>query len=107
MNEFKVIVVMNEAKLRVLKNKNENCDKNLEIKKYLEDEAFFFKNDKLKAYEILKSVGVRENQLENTYKKLISPSIFYELLIKGKVNINDDKLIIKYDTYKGDLFNKK
>ena len=56
MNEFKVIVVMNEAMLKLLKDKNANYDKNSKIKKFLEDEAFFFKsiNQKLmKFYKML------------------------------------------------------
>ena len=43
MDEFKVIVVMNEAMLKVLKDKNANCEENLKIKRYLEDETIFFK----------------------------------------------------------------
>lgn len=42
MDEFKVIVVMNEAKIEVLKDKNENYEKNLKIEEYLKDEALFF-----------------------------------------------------------------
>ena len=57
MNEFKVIVVMNEAMLKLLKDKNANYDKNSKIKKFLEDEAFFFKINKSQAYELLQNVG--------------------------------------------------
>ena len=108
MDEFKVIVVMNEAMLKLLKDKNANCEENIKIQKYLEDEAFFFKITEENAYEILKNVGVREESLEDVYKKLISPNIFYNLINSGKINQNDDNLTIKYDRYNSeDLFKKK
>lgn len=108
MDEFKVISVMNEAMLKLLEHKNANCDDNLKIRKYLEDETIFFKIDKLKAYEILKKVGVKQDQLEEVYKKLTTSEVFYDLLNKGKLKADDDKLIIKYNTYNsGDLFKKK
>ena len=43
MDEFKVIDVMNESMLKLLKDKNANYDENLKIRKYLEDETIFFK----------------------------------------------------------------
>ena len=36
MDEFKVVVVMNEATLKLLKDKNSNYEENLKIQKYLE-----------------------------------------------------------------------
>ena len=68
MNEFMVINIMNEAMIKTLKSKNENCDINLKIKELLKDEALFFKINKKNAYEILKRVGVKQEQLENVYK---------------------------------------
>lgn len=108
MDEFKVISIMNEAMLKLLEHKNVNCDENLKIKKYLEDETIFFKIDKIRAYEILKNVGVKQDQLEEVYKKLTTSEVFYDLLNRGKLKIDDDKLIIKYNTYNSeDLFKKK
>ena len=52
-NEFNVIVVMNEAMLKLLKDKNAQFDSNLKIKKMLEDEAIFFKIDKSDAYQMI------------------------------------------------------
>ena len=52
-NEFNVIVVMNEAMLKLLKDKNSQFDNNLKIKKMLEDEAIFFKIDKSNAYQMI------------------------------------------------------
>lgn len=107
MNEFEVVVVMNEAMLKLLKNKNVNYEENLKIKEYLEDEAIFFKISEEKAYKILQKVGVKQEMLENVYKKLTSSNVFYDLLNKGKIKA-DDNLIIKYDTYNpDDLFKKR
>ena len=108
MDEFKVIVVMNEAMLKLLKDKNNNYEENLKIKKILEDETIFFKIDKLKAQKILQNVGVRQENIEDVYKKLTSPSVFYDVLNKGKININDNNLVVKYNTYNpDDLFKKR
>lgn len=100
MNEFKVIEVMNEAMIELLKEKNEKYDKNLKIQQYLKDETFFFKINKSNAYEILRIVGVKQDKLEQVYKKLTSPNIFYDLLNKGKINLEDKSLIIKYQAYR-------
>lgn len=108
MNEFKLIVVMNEAMLKTLKDKNANYEENLKIQKHLEDEAYFFKINKPDAYKILESVGVRNASLEDVYKKLTSPNMFYALLNQGKLNINDNSLIVKYDTFNSeDIFKKR
>lgn len=108
LSEFKVIVVMNEAMLKLLKDKNKDYSVNLKIRKGLEDELLFFKINKKEAVEILKNVGVKQENIENVYKKLISPNEFYTLLNRGKIDINDTNLIIKYDTYNSeDLFKKK
>lgn len=100
MNEFKVIDVMNEAMLNLLKNRNANYEKNVKIKEYLKDEALFFKINKLNAYEILQNVGVKQEKLENVYKKLTSSDVFYDLLNRGKINVDDDNLIVKYNEYR-------
>lgn len=108
MDEFKVISVMNEAMLRLLKDKNANYDENLRIKKYLEDETFFFKIDKLNAYKILQNVGVKQEQLENVYKKLTSENVFYDLLNRGKIRADDENIVVKYNVYNSnDLFKKR
>ncbi len=106
MNEFKVIDVMNQAMLNLLKDKNKNYEKNVKIKEYLKDEAFFFKINKINAFKILQNVGVKQEQLEDVYKKLISRDMFYDLLNRGKIKADDENLIIKYKIYGNDLFNK-
>lgn len=107
MDEFKVIVIMNEAMLKTLKDKNVNCDKNLKIQKLLEDETLFFKINKLSAYEILQNVGVKQESLDSVYSKLTSPDIFYNLLTAGKIKENDEDIIIKYPKYNSNNLFKK
>lgn len=100
LNEFNVIDVMNEAKIRMLEEKNKDYEKNLRIREYLKDETFFFKIKKERAYQILKNVGVKEEKLETVYKKLISENVFYDLLHKGKITENDENLVVKYPIYR-------
>ena len=59
MDEFKVILIMNETTIEVLKEKKQDYTLNLKIQKYLEDEAIFFKISKENAKNILKAVGVK------------------------------------------------
>ena len=59
------------------------------------------------AYKILEKVGVKEESLENVYKKLISPNRFYDLLNRGKIKASDNNIIIKYDLYSSDDLFKK
>ena len=99
MNEFKVIVVMNEAMLKLLKDKNEDYEKYLKIKEYLMDEAFFFKISKSDSLKILEAVGVKQEKLEEVYKKLISTDMFYNLLNSGKIKDNDN-LNVRYKIYR-------
>lgn len=100
MDEFKVIVVMNEAMLKLLKDKNEDYEKNLKIKEYLKDEALFFRINKSNAYKILRNVGVKQNRMEDVYEKLVSSDVFYDLLNRGKIKADDENLIIKYKIYR-------
>lgn len=100
MDEFKVIVAMNDAMIELLREKNENYEENLKIRNYLKDEGFFFKIDKINAYEILQNVGIKQDKIESVYKKLIAPNVFYDLLHKGKLKIDDEYLVIKYETYR-------
>lgn len=108
MNEFKVIIIMNEAMLKLLKDKNSNYDENIKIRKYLEDETIFFKISKKEAYTILKNVGVKQEKLEDVYKKLTSQNMFYDLVNRGKIKKDDKSIIIKYTLYdKEDIFKKR
>lgn len=107
MEEIKVIAVMNEAMIKLLKDKNANYEENLKIRKYLEDETIFFKIKKSNAYKILQKVGVKQQKLEYVYEKLTSHNVFYDLLNRGKIKAEDENIIIKYNTYNpDDLFKK-
>lgn len=103
LNEFKMVKIMNEAMLRTLKDKHKNYEKNLRIKEYLKDEAFFFKINKLDSFKILYNVGIKKENIEATYKKLISSDTFYSLLNKGIINSNDENLVIKYKIYSSEV----
>lgn len=107
MDEFKVIDIMNESMLKLLKDKNVNYEKNIRIRKLLEDKSIFFKISKFEAYTILQNVGVKQENLEKVYKKLVSPNMFYDLLNKGIIKADDSNLIIKYDLYNSDNLFKK
>lgn len=97
MDKFVIIKVMNEAMIRLKMSKNENCERNETIKKFLEDEAIFFKIKKETAIKVLTNVGVKEEKLEETYQKLIQRDMYYNLIRKGKIDPKDDKLIVKYN----------
>ena len=71
MDEFIVIKVMNEAMLRLKKSNKEDCSQNEKIKKMLEDRDVFSKIDKIDAMKLLPDIGVADDKLEETYKKLI------------------------------------
>ena len=108
MEEIKVIAVMNEAMIELLKEKGKDYSGNKKIQEYLKDQAFFFRIEKETAYKILYAVGVNKKQIEKTYKKLIGPTEYYNLLNTGKIKDNDEQIIIKYDKYKhNELFKNK
>lgn len=97
MDEFIVIKVMNNANMKLLEKRNEDTSKNIKINKLLEDEGIFFKIPKDIALSILFHVGVNQKMLETTYEKLTSKETFDKLVNNGNININDDKLIVKYE----------
>ncbi len=100
MDEFKVITIMNEAMIEVLKETNQNYERNIKIGESLKDEELFFKVNKSEDYEILKNVGVKEDKFEILYKKLTDANIFYDLLQKGKIREDDEDLVIRYEKYR-------
>ena len=96
MNEFKVIEVMNRARIEVLKDKKEDYSLNQKIQEYLKDETLFFRINKEKAYKILQTIGVKKELLEEVYKKLINQDVYYDLLNRGKIKDGDESVIVKY-----------
>ena len=95
MDEFIVIKVMNESMLRLKKDKNEDYTVHEKVKEVLNDETVFFKITKENAYKVLDSIGVAEDKMEETYKKLISKDMYDRLVKKGKIKPGD-MLMIKY-----------
>lgn len=104
MNEFKVIEVMNRAKIEVLKDKKEDYSLNQKIQEYLKDETLFFRINKEKAYKILQTIGVKKELLEEVYKKLINQDVYYDLLNRGKIKDDDESVIVKYKVYRAKCF---
>lgn len=100
MNEFKVIEVMNRAKIEVLKDKKEDYSLNQKIQEYLKDETLFFRINKEKSYKILQTIGVKKELLEEVYKKLINQDVYYDLLNRGKIKDGDESVIVKYKVYR-------
>ena len=72
MDEFIVVKVMNEAMLRLKKNKNEDYSINERIRHGLEDRELFLKISKKEALMILSNVGVSNGKLEEMYEKLMA-----------------------------------
>ena len=100
MKEFKVIEVMNKARIEVLKDKKEDYSLNEKIQKYLKDESLFFRISKENAYKILQIIGIKKESLEEVYQKLIDEEVYYELLNSGKIKADDESLIVKYKEYR-------
>ena len=100
MNEFKVIEVMNRARIEVLKDKKEDYSLNQKIQEYLKDETLFFRINKEKAYKILQTIGVKKELLEEVYNKLINQDVYYDLLNRGKIKDGDESVIVKYKVYR-------
>ena len=82
--------------IKLAKEKNRPYDINLQIRKKLKDRAIFYKIDKEKAYQILLNVGVAEDMLIETYIKLVNREKYDYLVITGKINPNDNDIIIKF-----------
>ena len=93
---FNVIIIMNEAKIKLAKEKDTSYDANLQIRELLKDRAYFYKVNKEDAYKILRSVGVLEEMLPETYVKLVNREIYDNLVISRKLNPNDSDIIIKF-----------
>ena len=95
LNEIKI---MNDTMIVYLKKLGINYQRNEIIKKIFDDDACFFKMDKDDAFLILSEVGIQDN-IEETYAKLISNDVYYDLYKKGKIDRNDSNLVIKYEIY--------
>ena len=97
MNEFDVIKLMTETKLEVLKDKNENYDMYQKLYNLMADEALFYKISKKNAYRFFEKLGIKEENYEEVYGKLVSKDQYYRLVHEGKIDKNDTNLMIKFD----------
>lgn len=108
MTQLNELRIMNDTMIQYLKKIGMNCSRYELIKKILSDDACFFKIDKEDAYIILEDIGIENNQIEETYSKLISSDIFYDLINSKKIQENDVEIKVKYKTYDvNDIFKKK
>lgn len=107
MTELNELKLINESNIVYLKKVNANYERNEIIKNILEDEACFFKMSKDDAYLILQDIGILNEEIENTYKKLISFDEFYRLFKCKKIDLNDKEIVIKYPIYNADDVFKK
>ena len=107
MTQLNEIKIMNNTMIIYLKKLGISYQRNEIIKKILEDDACFFKMNKEDAFLILSEVGIKDN-IEEIYAKLISSDLYYNLYKKGKIDENNDELVVKYETYDNEnLFFKK
>ena len=97
MDEFIVIKIMNEATIKVLKNRNEDTSKNERLKEIFSDEALFFKISKERAFQILNCVGVKKAELERVYAKLTNYSAYIKLINTGKIDPKDKDITVKFN----------
>lgn len=98
MTQLNEIKIMNDTMIIYLKKLGINCQRNEIIKKIFADDACFFKMSKDDAFLILNEVGIKDN-IEEIYEKLISSDVYYDLYKKGKIDENDNELVIKYEIY--------
>lgn len=102
MTQLNEIRVMNDTMILYLKKLGKDTRRNEIINKILEDESCFFKMNKDDAYVILNDVGIKNQNIDNIYSELISNDVFYDLYKKGKIDKNNDELVIKYKIYDRD-----
>ena len=95
LNELRI---MNDTMIIYLKKLGIDCQRNNIVKNILEDDSCFYKMSKEDAILILKEIGVQSN-IKNIYDELTSSDLFYELYRNGKIDVNDNELIIKYKIY--------
>ena len=99
-NTLECLNIMNEVNINYKTKEKEDCTFDIEIREMLKDETTFFKISKPKAYQILRYLGIKNEFIDSTYKDLISPENFYNLLYYKKT-------IFQYSIKKKNYFIKK
>lgn len=107
MTQLNEVKIMNDTMILYLRKLGMSYKRNEIIKKILEDEACFFKMNKEDAYVILNDVGIQNENIDNVYSKLISNDLYYDLYKHGKIDENNDELVVRYKIYDMDNLFKK
>lgn len=107
MTQLNEVKIMNDTMILYLRKLGMNYKRNEIIKKILEDEACFFKMNKKDAYVILNDVGIQNENIDNVYSKLTSSDLYYDLYKHGKIDENNDELVVRYKIYDMDHLFKK
>lgn len=107
MTQLNEVKIMNDTMILYLRKLGMSYKRNEIIKKILEDEACFFKMNKKDAYVILNDVGIQNENIDNVYSKLTSSDLYYDLYKHGKIDENNDELVVRYKIYDMDHLFKK
>ena len=101
------IRLMNDTMTLYLKKIGKSSKRNEIINNILKDDSCFFKMNKEDAYIILEDIGVEKDKINIIYSNLTSSNNYYDLQREGKINENDEDIIVKYKSYEeNDLFKK-
>ena len=96
---------MNDTMILYLKKMGKSSKRNEIINIILKDDSCFFKMNKEDAHIILEDIGIEKDKVNLIYSNLTSSDNYYKLQKEGKINENDDDIILKYKNYEyDDLF---
>ncbi len=99
------IRLMNDTMILYLKKMGKSSKRNEIINIILKDDSCFFKMNKEDAHIILEDIGIEKDKVNLIYSNLTSSDNYYKLQKEGKINENDDDIILKYKNYEyDDLF---
>ena len=96
------IRLMNDTMILYLKKMGKSSKRNEIINNILNDDSCFFKMNKEDAHIILEDIGIEKDKINLIYSNLISSDNYYKLQKEGKINENDEDIILKYKSYKYD-----
>ena len=71
MTQLEELKIINDATLKYLKQINKDSKRNEIIGEILEDNKWFLKMDKKDAYEILEEIGIKSEDLNVAYFRLL------------------------------------
>lgn len=101
------IRLMNDTMILYLKKMGKSSKRNEIINNILKDDSCFFKMNKEDAYIILEDIGIGKDKINLIYSNLTSSDNYYKLQKEGKINKNDEDIILECKNYEyDDLFKK-